>query len=96
MELKFIKRDGVYVSGFVNNGEYHFDAKLFDKGSLYGINKGRVSLLTVSIGDKWTGLENCILNYDRGWDVKPQKDEHIKVFTEIVNFLENSPTNELF
>jgi hypothetical protein len=58
-----------WVSGKV--GEYIFEAKLFDYGSEFGINKGRVSKLAIyPIGKSFSG---AIINYDRGWDIKPNK-----------------------
>lgn len=66
-------------------GEYRFGAKLFDEGSVFGINKGRVSKLSISHPDC-----NCVMNYERGWDVKPSK-EHSKAYKTILNFLESAP-----
>lgn len=45
-------------------GEYNFDAKLFDDGSQFGINNGRVSKLSIA---KYNGSPD--VNYDRGWDL---------------------------
>lgn len=66
-------------------GEYQFGAKLFDIGSVFGINKGRVSKLSISHPDC-----NCVVNYERGWDVKPTK-EHAKAYRTILKFLESAP-----
>lgn len=43
--------------------------KVFDKGSKFGINGGRISKLSIKINGKITA------NYDRGWDIKPSKDD---------------------
>ena len=44
---------------------YSFSAKVYDRASGFGINNGRVSKLTV-----WRDGQE-IMNYDRGWDVRP-------------------------
>lgn len=52
-------------------GEYKgfsYCAKVYDEPSQFGIDGGRVSKLEVRKDGK------TILNYDRGWDVKPSGD----------------------
>lgn len=44
---------------------FHYWAKVYDTGSEWGIDGGRVSKLML----KRNGEIVC--NYDRGWDVKP-------------------------
>lgn len=39
---------------------------VFEEGSEYGIDGGRISKLWISIDGKWAA------NYDRGWDVRPK------------------------
>lgn len=39
--------------------------KVYEEPSEYGINEGRISKLTLRIG------EEEVANYDRGWDIKP-------------------------
>lgn len=53
-----------------NGKEYEISAKVYDKGSEYGINNGRISKLWVR--PKEGGKP--IINYDRGWDIKPTKE----------------------
>jgi hypothetical protein len=65
-----------WVQGTINGG-YKFEAKMFDNGSEFGINKGRVSKLGISQNGK------TLVNYDRGWDVKPQTPE-VKAVCESV------------
>ena len=72
-----------WVEGKV--GKYKFQAKLFDNGSIFGIDKGRVSKL--SIGNEG---ELCIVNYDRGWDKKPNKNAK-PYFDAVMELLENAP-----
>jgi len=63
--------DDLWYHGFVlvNGKRYNFEAKVYDVGSKYGINNGRVSKLHVSDTEG-----NEIINYDRGWDIKPKTD----------------------
>lgn len=49
---------GSYVS-------VRYSVKVYDVGSRFGINGGRISKLWLQIDGK------CAANYDRGWDVKP-------------------------
>lgn len=46
-------------------GSYTYSAKVYEASSDFGINKGRISKLTIRRNGKVT----C--SYDRGWDVKP-------------------------
>lgn len=62
------RQTDAWVQGIVTyqNRTYEFCAKVFDEGSEYGINGGRVSKLGVK--DRLMP----IINYDRGWDLKPE------------------------
>jgi len=73
-------------------GQYKFSAKVFDNGSVYGIDDGRVSKLTVySTGGEFPfQVGNTIVNYDRGWDVRP-KQEHKELFKALMKKLEATP-----
>jgi hypothetical protein len=51
---------------------------MFDKGSDYGIDKGRVSKLEIRVNGK------IAANYDRGWDVRPQTPEVKAVYKHIM------------
>ena len=61
----------------VYDGIYHYWAKVYDEGSKYGIDEGRVSKLMI----KRKGEIVC--NYDRGWDVRPV-DEETQLSMEII------------
>lgn len=45
--------------------------KAYDEGSVYGINEGRISKLTIKIGNKVTA------NYDREWDIRPAATDKV-------------------
>lgn len=66
-------KGGVKITGNVDDywqtgtvGDYKFEAKVYDEGSDYGIDAGRISKLQVKDKDNKT-----VAAYDRGWDVKP-------------------------
>ena len=94
MKAKFTKfnKGENWVAGTVD--KYNFSAKLFDEGSTFGINDGRVSKL--SIHDEKVRQEQmnffvaCIVNYDRGWDIEPE-EEHKEYFDAVMDLLENAP-----
>ena len=47
----------------------HYWVKAFEEGSEWGINGGKISKLSIKIDGEW------VVNYDRGWDVKPADDD---------------------
>ena len=50
-----------------NEGKFtncRYWVKVYDEGSDYGINSGKISKLMIKVGDE------IICNYDRGWDIK--------------------------
>jgi hypothetical protein len=68
-----ITKDSRKLNGWVQGettGGYRFQAKVFDNGSEYGIDNGRVSKLEIRWADG-----GILVNYDRGWDVKPRTPE---------------------
>lgn len=87
--------DSNWVKGTVHDGLYSFEAKLFDENSTYGIDDGKVSKLSISYGSRWTGFDNCFVNYDRGWDIEPETEEEHDVFIAVLDFLEDAPTRFL-
>lgn len=42
-----------------------YQVKVYQEGSVFGINEGRISKLCLQIG------EEVVADYDRGWDVEP-------------------------
>ena len=54
------------------NGETkiaHYWAKVYDEGSEFGIDGGRISKLQIRID----GV--TVVNYDRGWDIRPDEND---------------------
>ena len=66
-----------WVNGKIGD-DYWFEAKLFDVGSHFGIDNGRVSKLHV----RHKGGD--VICYDRGWDVRPSKT-HKPDYQAIIN-----------
>ncbi len=62
-------RDGKFI---INGIVYEWCAKVYDEPSEYGINNGRVSKLEIRKNNR------AVLNYDRGWDIKPDNDADIE------------------
>jgi hypothetical protein len=65
----------VWISGNVN--QYEFSALLFHAGSKTGIDRGKISKLSiwdpVVMENTKSFINSCIVNYDRGWDIRPSK-----------------------
>ena len=67
---------GVYES-------YDYEAKIYNKPSVHGINHGRISKIQIKKDNK------VILNYDRGWDIWPESEDE-QACQEIIRQLENT------
>lgn len=55
------------------DGKYkiaHYWIKAYERKSKWGINGGKISKLTIRIDGKF------VVNYDRGWDIKPDEEDH--------------------
>jgi hypothetical protein len=77
-----------WVHGVVNN-HYDFEAKVFNRGSVFGIDGGRISKLFIKRKrDTW---DNCFVSYDRGWDIEPATEEHQMVFLDVYHTLQGLP-----
>ena len=79
MNIDVTKMDGLWISGTI--GDARFSAKVYDLGSDYGINGGRVSKLWI----------RGVASYDRGWDQKARSASDLKMVNELVGFLEEAP-----
>ena len=77
-----------WIDGTVD--DFRFQAKVYDTGSKFGIDNGRVSKLAV-----WNRQTSAdLINYDRGWDKKPANDEQRALFQELLSYLEGLPPEE--
>ena len=67
-------------------GSYTFCAKVYDIGSQYGIDGGRVSKLEMRKAGQ------LVLNYDRGWDIGLEAEDK-KAYGKLMRALEGMPAN---
>jgi hypothetical protein len=90
-------RDG-WVDGMIDG--FRFQAKVFDESSRFGINEGRVSKLMIWDESKRQADANIfkasILNYDRGWDIKPTKAADKEILAAVLEYLGDLPTAEFW
>jgi hypothetical protein len=87
IESKMLR--GGWVDGKIDG--YRFQAKVYDSGSEYGIDGGRVSKLAVW-DERPSGVGEFI-SYDRGWDKKPVTDEHSGILRAILGYFKWFPTS---
>ena len=66
----------------VNNSVFHYWMKVYDTGSKFGVDGGKVSKLMLKRDGK------VVANYDRGWDIKPI-DPDTQLAVEILLHSEN-------
>jgi hypothetical protein len=89
IELTSCGSDTNWITGYIYHKKevYKFEAKVFDEPSKYGIHNGRISKLWVHPkGDPG----NWLINYDRGWDIKPTFGFK-KVLKALTDYLEETP-----
>jgi hypothetical protein len=60
---------------------YHYQAKVYDTSSQYGIRRGRISKLSVRLNGQ------TVIGYDRGWYKEPSTQEERVVLFIILNSL---------
>ena len=78
-----------WLEGAVNRYPgYTFRAKVYDAGSEFGIEQGRVSKLQVRRGDR------VVMNYERGWDQEPASRRDRKVLREILAGFPDRPRDQ--
>lgn len=75
-----------WTSGTI--GEFRFCAKVYSAPSKHGINGGRVSKLEIKKGTI------PAVNYDKGWEIRPESDEVREIFRAVLGYLEALPTEE--
>lgn len=74
---------GNWVQGTI--GGVPFQAKVFVEPSIYGIHKGNVSKLWIK----------DIVNYDRGWDIRPKEKYQKDMVKQLVKYLaEHNPVDD--
>lgn len=63
----------------VNETKLTAYVKHYETPSEYGIDGGRISKLEIRDGEK------VLVNYDRGWDIKPSTPEAMAAYQTILN-----------
>ena len=82
-------KDGGWIDGTIDN--FRFQAKVYDTGSKFGIENGRVSKLEV-----WQPEApfNDRLIYDRGWSKKPESEQDKEILRTLLEYLESLPAEQ--
>ena len=78
---------GGWVDGTIS--VFRFQAKVYDAGSRFGLNGGRVSKLAVWL--EAGGFRGTVMNYDRGWDVGPKSGPEREILRALLAYLEALP-----
>lgn len=63
----------------INGKKIKWEIKVFNEGSQFGINNGKISKLSI----EQDGYQVC--NYDRGWDKKPSTPEAKQVYNMLIS-----------
>lgn len=90
--LRNDRENPVWIVGSVvcNGKQYSISGKVYLEGSKFGIDNGPISKLWIKDMEK----SKVIVNYDRGWDVKPadeNKDLYEAVMKLLVDYREKNP-----
>jgi len=94
LESMTVQMDGRWLKGTMDG--YEFFALVFQTGSKYGINEGRISKLAVRHKlESLTDVSRYIINYDRGWDIEPETEEHKLILDTLVEYFENLPADAI-
>lgn len=74
----------MWEKGTVNVGGavYAYHAKVYEVGSKFGIDGGRVSKLEMARDGE------TVCSYDRGWDVEPEGEMDIEALDHVLCFYE--------
>ena len=68
-----------------NGHTYRIELVAFDEPSEYGINNGRISKLGIREDGR------VVVNYDRGWDIKPDTDTDARaVYDAVLQVINNN------
>ena len=87
--IQVFHQTGFWVLGTIN--EFSFEAKVYDTGSNFGIDNGRVSKLTIS--SEHSSRE--VVGYERGWETYPETRELEDMMEALLRFCEGLPPYEV-
>ena len=82
--------NGNWIKG--TKGKFKICAKVFATGSTFGIKDGRISKIQIcdTSQEHW-GFEQCYMNYDRGWDIRPNDPETIEFVNGLLEAFGDDP-----
>ena len=88
MEIKITTHDikkamntWTLATATIDGKTYRIRMVRFDEPSMYGIRSGRISKLFVAGAN---ADHNIVINYDRGWDIRPKTAETKALLAAIV------------
>lgn len=61
-------------------GDYNIQVKVYNQPSKFGIRRGRISKLRIT-----TKTGKLVVNYDRGWDIRPSRNIHRTMVNWVVH-----------
>lgn len=67
-------------------GNYRVVAKVFSEPSVLGIRRGRVSKLEIR-----TSTGKLVVNYNRGWDIRPRNQTHRNLVNQVLRRYDQKP-----
>jgi hypothetical protein len=89
-------KGAIWIGG--NVGKYAFSALLLKTPAKLAIEKGCISKLSIwdPVEKENTGsfIGSCIVNYDRGWDIKPSKIAE-PYYKSVITLLTQIPSGQL-
>jgi len=89
-EIKARQNRAGWIEGTIDS--LRFQAKVYDEGSEFGINEGRVSKLWVCN----EAQRQIIMCYERGWDVSPKTAAERRLLEALLAYLEALPTMDFW
>ena len=79
---------GSWVDAIIDG--YYVTAKVFSNPSMFGINSGRISKLTVVADTEWN-YDKIVVNYDRGWDIGRDFPGLDSIVSQLENYAKDLP-----
>ena len=87
--IQVTEQTGLWVIGAIN--QYPFEAKVYDKGSPFGIDTGRVVKLAIASNQQ----SREVVGYERGWETYPETRELEDMMEALLQFCEGLPLYEV-
>lgn len=90
--VKYLDSFGIKNDNWIGGvkGKFKISAKVFAEDSDFGIQNGRISKIQIcDVSQEHWGFESCYLNYDRGWDIRPNDPEVVEFMNGLLTALGN-------